>query len=156
VDILRTGTGRKLPIRNSGAKAATLGLTAVLYRPRPVYDYADGMLIESLTIKRAEFESGTGWQIKPEGACKGDICIPLSDPPDGDEIDVVAMANQMSLPLVADEANGLWALGPESANGHTLTSAEAADLRLPDYNGEEFSLSSLRGQKVLMVAWSPY
>jgi len=27
---------------------------------------------------------------------------------------------------------------------------------LPDLDGNEFRLSSLRGQKVLLVAWAPY
>jgi|AntAceMinimDraft_12_1070368.scaffolds.fasta_scaffold34270_2 hypothetical protein len=35
------------------------------------------MLLTSLTLPVAEFEQGTGWKIKPEGACKGDICMPL-------------------------------------------------------------------------------
>ncbi len=123
------------------------------------------MITESLTISRRAFEEGTGWLLKPEGACKGDVCIPLSDQPmvassdsdsNNDLVDLVGIAEQMGLPLVADDKNGVWALGPDSVGSRTLVTAEAPELTLPDLDGNLFSLSSLRGQKVLMVAWSPY
>lgn len=114
------------------------------------------MIVESLVIARAEFEAGTGWELKPEGACRGDVCIPLVDPPEGDTVDVAAIASQMNLPLVADEGHAVWAVGPATVAGRTLVTAEAPDLTLPDLDGNPFELSSLRGQKVLMVAWSPY
>lgn len=113
------------------------------------------MLLEELTVPRTRFEAGTGWQIKPEGACKGDVCIPLKAQP-GDTVNVADLAEQMGLPLVADASHGLWALGPESIGGRALTTAEAPDLTLPDLDGRPFRLSSLRGQKVLIYAWAPY
>ncbi len=113
------------------------------------------MILDDLNISRETFESQTGWDIKPEGACKGDICIPL-DPAPGDTVHVPEVARQMGLPLVGEEAVGLWALGPESIGGRALTTAEAPDLELPDLEGRPFELSSLRGQKVLIYAWAPY
>ena len=111
------------------------------------------MLLRSLEVSRDEFESGTGWKIRPEGACKGEVCIPLPAAP-GETIDVEAEA--MGLPLVAEPEHGLWALGPESIGARALTTAEAPELTLPDLDGKPFSLSSLRGQKVLVYAWAPY
>ena len=113
------------------------------------------MILDSLEIDRGTFEAGTGWQLKPEGACKGDVCIPLQPAP-GQRIEVTRIAAQMGLPLVEDAGQGLWALGPESIGGRALTTAEAPDLTLPDLNGDLFHLSSLRGQKVLIYAWAPY
>jgi len=61
------------------------------------------------------------------------------------------------MPLVADEASGLWALGPESGlTGRALTTAIAPELVLPDVDGKEFRLSSLRGQKVLLTTWASW
>jgi hypothetical protein len=57
--------------------------------------------------------------------------------------------------LVSDEANGLWCLGPESG-GRALESARAPELTLPDYQGREFRLSSLRGKKALLIAWASW
>jgi peroxiredoxin len=50
----------------------------------------------------------------------------------------------------------MWALGPETLGGRALATAEAPNLTLPDLDGNEFELASLRGNKVLLVAWSPY
>lgn len=113
------------------------------------------MLLRSLSIPKSEFESGTGWHLKPAGACQGEVCIPLSKPA-GDPVDVARVAKDIGLPLVAAPEHGLWALGPASIGSRALTTAEAPDLRLPDLDGKEFRLSSLRGQKVLLYAWAPY
>ena len=113
------------------------------------------MLLRSLTGPKSEFESGTGWHLLPEGACQGEVCIPLSKPA-GDPVDVARVAEDIGLPLVAAPEHGLWALGPASIGSRALTSAQAPDLRLPDLDGKEFRLSSLRGQKVLLYAWAPY
>lgn len=113
------------------------------------------MLLRSLNVPKSEFEAGTGWQLKPEGACQGDVCIPLPQPP-GDRVDVEAVAKAIGMPLVGSPEHGLWALGPASIRSRALASAQAPDLRLPDLDGKEFRLSSLRGQKVLLYAWAPY
>lgn len=114
------------------------------------------MLVTSTKISRGDFEKGTGWQLKPEGACKGAVCIPLDDELKGDTIDVVSMADAMGLPLVKAKDRNLWALGPESLGARALTTAEAPNLTLPDLDGNLFELNSLRGQKVLLYAWAPY
>lgn len=113
------------------------------------------MLLRSLSVPRSEFEAATGWRLKPEGACQGNVCIPLSRPA-GDTIDVARVANDIGMPLVAALEHRLWALGPASIGSRALASAQVPDLRLPDLNGKEFRLSSLRGQKVLLYAWAPY
>lgn len=113
------------------------------------------MLLRSLHVPKEAFEAGTGWTLKPEGACRGAVCIPLSQPA-GDTVDVVRVAQDMGMPLVAAEAKDLWALGPAAIGSRALATAEAPDLELPDLDGKPFSLSSLRGQKVLLYAWAPY
>ena len=117
------------------------------------------MLLRSLHVSRSEFEAGAGWRLKPEGACQGDVCIPLSQPAgtsDDDAVDVARVAGDLGMPLVAAPEFGLWALGPASIGSRALATAQAPDLRLPDLDGQEFRLSSLRGQKVLLYAWAPY
>ena len=115
------------------------------------------MLLERLRIPLHDFESASGWSLKPQGACRGDVCVPL--PPDAvqdDTVDVRAVAERLGMPLVHDADAGLWALGPETSSGHALPSAVAPELVLPTIDGAEFRLSTLRGQKVVIVAWAPY
>ncbi len=110
------------------------------------------MILETMDIDAFAFHAGTGWEIKPEGACKGAMCVPLG----GGDFDLEATAQKLGMALVRDEANDVAALGPESLHGRALVSAQAPELVLPDLDGNEFRLSSLRGKKVLLVAWSPY
>jgi hypothetical protein len=113
------------------------------------------MLTRTASVPTEEFERETGWQIKPEGACKGDVCIPLPQPP-GASVDVVEVATAMGLPVVTEEQHGLTAIGPESLGNRALTTAAAPELELPDLAGNPFRLSSLRGQKIVVYAWAPY
>ena len=113
------------------------------------------MLLRSLSVSKSDFEAATGWQLKPAGACHGDVCIPLSRPP-GDSIDVASVAKEIGMPIAAAPEHELWALGPASVGSRALASAQAPDLCLPGLDGKEFRLSSLRGQKVLLYAWAPY
>lgn len=111
------------------------------------------MILETLVIDPAEFERRTGWALKPEGACKDDICVPLAGDPA--RPDVTLLADRLGMPLVHDEASGLWSLGPESSSP-APRSARAPSLTLPDLDGNLFALDSLRGQKVLLVAWASW
>jgi len=112
------------------------------------------MILETLEIDPAQLERRTGWEIKPEGACKGERCVPL--PVMGERrIDARVLADRLGMPLVHDEPSGLWCLGPESG-GRALVDVRAPDLVLPDIHGQEFHLRSLRGSKVLLVAWASW
>lgn len=113
------------------------------------------MLAKTPTVATSDFERETGWTFRPEGACKGDVCIPLAENP-GDQVDLVKIASAMGLPVVADDQHGLIAVGPESLGNRALTTAQAPELDLPDLDGNVFKLSSLRGQKVVVYAWAPY
>jgi hypothetical protein len=112
------------------------------------------MLLDTLTVDPAELEARTGWAAKPEGLCKGDRCVPVPGGTTG-RLDVRVLAERLGMPLLQDEGTGVWALGPESG-GRALMTAVAPDLELPDVDGNPFQLSSLRGRKVLLVAWASW
>ncbi len=115
------------------------------------------MILDSLDVTAEQFAAGTGWEIKPQGACKAEVCVPLaSSAPGGGDFDLAATAQRLRMALVHDEQAGLWALGPESLGDRALVSADAPELVLDDIDGTPFRLSSLRGKKVVLVAWAPY
>jgi hypothetical protein len=117
------------------------------------------VILTELEVDADAFEARTGWAVKEEGACKAEHCVPL--PPEArtgaGKIDAGVVAERLGMPLVHDEAEGLWALGPDTAvTGRALTTAKAPDFELPDADGRPFRLSSLRGQKVILVAWASW
>jgi hypothetical protein len=114
------------------------------------------VILTSLDVDVAEFERRTGWALKPEGACKAEMCVPLHTSTEDGHIDARVLSERMGMPLVPDEKHGLWALGPDTAGGRALASAEAPELELPDRNGAPFRLSSLRGMKVFLLAWASW
>ena len=54
------------------------------------------MILETLAIDPAELERRTGWEIKPEGACKGERCVPLPQL-DGQPIDARLLAERLGM-----------------------------------------------------------
>ena len=114
-----------------------------------------GVILTSLHVGLDELERETGWEIKPEGACKDVRCVPLPEGSvDDGKVDVRALSERLGMALV-DSGDGLWALGPESG-GRALLSAQMPELELPDRHGRPFSLRSLRGTRVVMVAWASW
>lgn len=114
------------------------------------------MILSAPTVDPAELAAHTGWELKPEGACKGERCVLM--PPEargGGPVDARLLAERLGMALVEDADEGLWALGPESG-GRALSSAQLPDLVLPDRNGRDFELRSLRGTRFVMVAWASW
>jgi hypothetical protein len=108
-------------------------------------------------VSAERFAEATGWHVRPEGACRGEICVPAPGSlHDDGTVDVSILAERLGMPIVADEECGITAIGPSTLSGRALPSAVAADPELIDRSGQPFRLSSLRGRKVLLVAWSSY
>jgi hypothetical protein len=114
----------------------------------------DRVITDTLDLTAEQFSAGTGWVIKPEGACQGDVCVPLPKKAEG--FSAQAAAERLGMAIVADEPSGLWSIGPASFGDRALATAVAPELVLNDLDGNEFRLSSLRGQKVVIVSWAPY
>ena len=107
------------------------------------------MILTSAAIDPSEFERNTGWAIKPEGACRGDVCVPLPDR------SLAEVARRLAMPLISEGPSGPWCLGLEAAPSIFANSAPPS-LRLPSWDGGNFDLASLRGTKVLLLAWAPW
>jgi hypothetical protein len=109
-----------------------------------------------------EAEEATGWVAKPEGLCRGPVCVPLPagrerELVDSGRIDLAALWRHLGQPVVHSERGHVWVLG-RSARERTaaLASLEAPDFALPDPTGRVHRLSDYRGRKVLLVTWASW
>lgn len=105
----------------------------------------------------------TGWTLKPEGFCKGEICVPV--PPsrtasfvgERGEVNVANLWRHLDMPLAHDEARETWVLGASAAErAEHLRSLAAPDFALPDLAGTSHTLAAHRGKKVLLVSWASW
>src|SRR6185369_5099656 len=117
---------------------------------------------EDLWISPSEFERATGWALKPEGFCQGDVCVPVPAGDrarylDGDNVNAAAIWKRLGQPIVHDASGEAWVLGTGASNRATsLQTLEAPDFALPDLGGVTHTLSEQRGKKVLLVTWASW
>lgn len=113
-------------------------------------------------LSARDAEATTGWTLKPEGFCKGDICVPVpparaSEFAAKDEINIASLWRHMGLPLARTASGDTWVLGESSgARASQLQSLDAPDFSLPDLDGKMHALSAQRGKKVLLVSWASW
>jgi hypothetical protein len=115
-------------------------------------------------IRSADLPAATGIELKPQGACVGEMCFPLNFDErgellwndSGDEwVNVVGLAAKLDQPAVRDQ--DVLSLGAIPAYRQTtLESGIAPDFELPDRNGDIVRLSDFRGKKVLIVTWASW
>ena len=117
---------------------------------------------KGLWLSAGDFKRVAGFELKPEGFCKGEQCYPI--PParkaefeNAGRHNLAALAELIGQPMVADEAHQVWCFGEASENRKcALTSLEAPDFSLPDLEGRMHSLSEHRGKKILLVSWASW
>ncbi len=105
-------------------------------------------------------KAALGWELKPEGLCRDDACVPLRDragvETDGG-IDLAAVAEVLQRPLALDADAGVAVLtASPDARREPLRSLEAPDFTLPDLDGTQHSLSHFRGKKILLVVYASW
>ena len=100
----------------------------------------------SIWIAAGDLERALGWELKPEGLCQGDVCIPLSRHGDvvrDGAIELGALAALLGRPLAVSVEAGAAYLGPpHDQYEETVRSLLAPDFTLPDLDGRPHSLSA--------------
>ena len=111
-------------------------------------------------VTATDIEKVLGWQVKPEGLCRGDVCIPIDDgivSQDDNSLnlkDVAAIAGRPS--LSAPEARIITIGQPHAVRSKALKDRIAPDFTLPDISGADQALSDWAGKKRLLVAFSSW
>jgi hypothetical protein len=110
-----------------------------------------------LWVSAADAERATGWALKPEGMCRGDICVPLRQGVTQDGIDLAAFWRALGNPVAHDQSERIWVLGAGADERNAaLAGEQAPDFSLPDLAGVPHRLSELRGKKVLLSTWASW
>jgi hypothetical protein len=111
-------------------------------------------------LASTDFEEATGWVLKPEGLCKGDICYPVrnvDELSDGVNIDLAVFAKLTNQSLLFDREYEVAALGELApARAKSMSTLNAPDFRLPDIHGKQVSFSDFNRRKRLLLAWSSW
>ena len=111
-------------------------------------------------ISLNDFASVTGWQLKPEGLCFADKCVPVTDSSaltNSTHIDLVEFARVTNQNIVVDQKHKIAALGERAdSRSEAMATLVAPDFRLPDIHGKQVSFSDFNRRKRLLLAWSSW
>ena len=149
----------KSPVMNVRKEGGVVTILGESGHARVAGADADG---DQLWLRDADVEAATGWALKAEGFCRGEVCVPV--PPaqaDGfvrpGAVNVAALWRHMGKPVVHDSSGETWVLGEDAAaRAERLLSLEATDFTLPDLDGRAHSLSDYRGKKVFLSTWASW
>ena len=137
------------------------GQATVIYNGKHV-NVTEGGEVDALLIQPSDLTSINGFEIKPEGACLGELCIPLSSDltiqKDGQEwFDLTAFADLLEQPYVADLETRVWSFAEVPANRENrLLNAMVPDIEVTDRSGNVVRLADLKGKKAMIVTWSSW
>jgi hypothetical protein len=147
---------RLLLFGGSAVWAAPAGNTKVLYEDRETSLTSSRVEKGDLWIEAKDLPKINRFEVKPQGACRGDICIPLGkDLKSKNWFNLSGFARKVQQ-AVANEG-GLWSLGemPVLRTGF-LESRVAPDFGMPDRKGAMVQLKDFRGRKVLLLTWASW
>ena len=137
------------------------GSTTVLYQGK-VVTIAETGAGDGLLIRPDDLPAVNGFELKPEGACREELCIPIDQNvlirQDGTEwFDLAAFADLAGQPFVADRPAGVWSFAEIPARREsTMVDAMAPDFEVTDRQGNRIATADLKGRKALIVTWSSW
>ena len=111
---------------------------------------------KELWVRAGELPHINQFEVKPQGACRADICIPLGkELKDGEWFNLTGFARRVRQVYVSD--SGVWSFSEiPVVRGDFYQSRTAPDFAVPDRKGRVVHLSDFRGKKVLVVTWASW
>ena len=118
------------------------------------------IVADAVLVDAGDFATATGWQLKPEGLCRGDVCVPVRSHPevvvDG-RVDAAAVAGLLQRTVVVDPVANVVAYGPSAAAiAEQLADRRAPDFTLTQLDGTPFSLPAVGRKKKVLVTWASW
>jgi len=113
---------------------------------------------DALWISKTDLPRINDFELKPQGACRADVCIPITAAMmRGAYFNLSAFARRVGQRVIADSAARVWSFGEiPVVRGAFLESRLAPDVSIPDRKGRNVRLSQFRGKKVLLVTWASW
>jgi len=130
--------------------------SSVLYRDRLTALSSSRLESGDLWIPVADLPAVNGFTVKPQGACRDEICIPLAKTlKKSNWVNLSGFARKVRQPLVNEGAT--WSLGemPALRSGF-LQSRIAPDFAAKDRQGKTVHLKDFRGRKILLLTWASW
>jgi len=114
--------------------------------------------VDALWIRTRDLPRVNGFALKPQGACRADLCIPIpKDMVRGDHFNLTAFAKKTGQLVVADTEARVWSFSEMQALGGGLSNSRIApDVTVPDRLGRPVHLAGFRGKKALVVTWASW
>ena len=114
--------------------------------------------VDALWIHKRDLPRVNGFALKPQGACRADLCIPIpKDMVRGDHFNLTAFAKKAGQAIVADADARVWSFGKMQALGGGLSKSRMApDVTVPNRFGRPVHLAGFRGRKALVVTWASW
>ena len=137
------------------------GSVTVLYQGRAITLSETGKG-DNLLIKPEDLALINGFELKPEGACYADMCIPLNDKllltHEGEQwFDLTVFADLLGQAYVVDREAGVWSFAEIPAKRRNMmVDAMAPDFEVNDRKGNVVRMADLKGKKALIVTWSSW
>lgn len=109
-----------------------------------------------LWVPAADLPRINRFEVKPQGACRADMCIPLSkDLRSGEWFNLTGFARKLHQAYVHEAS--AWSFGEiPLVRGDFYRTRVAPDFAVPDRTGRVVHLSDFRGKKVLVVTWASW
>jgi len=130
--------------------------TTVLYNDRAVALDRVRPDPKDLWVRAADLPRINQFELKPQGACRADLCIPISkDLKSGEWFNLSGFARRIHQAYVNEGA--AWSFGEiPVVRGDFYKSRVAPDFAVPDRTGKIVRLSDFRGKKVLVITWASW
>lgn len=119
-----------------------------------------------LWIATEDLTRVNGFELKPEGACLDEICVPVKQDEDSDIFvrregrtwfNVTELADKLQQPVVVDYEAGVYSFGAIPVTRASFREqAVAPNFELTDRNGNKVQLSDFKGKKIMLLTWASW
>jgi len=151
---------REFLIASAGPAAAiaapSASTTTVLYNDSTVKLDKIRPDAKDLWVRAADLPRINEFELKPQGACRADMCIPVAKTlKNGPWFNLTGFSRKLGQAYVSD--SGVWSFGDIPVmRGSFYSSRIAPDFAVPDRTSKLVHLSDFRGKKVLVFTWASW